>query len=46
MTAVCKGVDMKAARCVWASSAASDGMQVLRWREDDMVLEAIERLDV
>ena len=42
MTAACKSVGMSAAICAWASSEASDGMQGLKWREEDMALRAFE----
>ena len=45
MRAVCKGVGMNAARCAWASSGASDGMQGLKWREEDMAIRAFEMAD-
>ena len=44
-TAACMGVGLNAAICAWASSGASDGMQGLKWREEDMAIRAFEIAD-
>ena len=45
MMAACRGVGMNAAICAWASSEASDGMQGLKRREEDMAIGAFEISD-
>ena len=39
------GVGMNAALCALASSEASDGMQGLKWREEDIVIKAFRIAD-